>query len=417
MENSGLVCKALVVKIASRCNLNCTYCYMYNGGDDTYKLQPKFMSIETIDSLIDNVKSHILRHEIKKFTFVFHGGEPLLAGKVLFSEFVERANLLLGLVAEIKYSVQTNGVLLDQQWCTLLGKLNIHIGISLDGLPEQNDKFRIDHSGKGSYHRIVRGFKYAQESLATTLPPGLLCVVDISSDPALTYHHFKSINADSVNFLLPDANYDKSPVFANNDSITPYGDWLISVFEEWNKDINRISISFFRNIMQAILGKSIGSDMMGSGNNEVLVIETNGDIESVDVLKICGQAFTKNSANVNTTSIDEALTTPLASLYNLSHINLPVKCINCPVNSICGGGYLPHRFSTKNGFNNPTVYCRDYLKLITHIQNFVLKDLPEKFLADSGVEILTYENAIKIIESATYEETPDYINNLIFYNN
>lgn len=415
MKESGLVCKALVVKIASRCNLNCTYCYMYNGGDDTYKLQPKFMSRETMQALLDRVREHCLAHALSSFTFVFHGGEPLLASKALFREFVERARAVLGELVTVQFSVQTNGVLLDEEWCQTLGSLGIHIGISLDGLPEHNDKYRVDHAGKGSYHRIVEGFRVARQSVHTRLPPGLLCVIDITADPVATYRHFKQLHSDNVDFLLPDANYAKPSYFHQTSDYTPYGDWLIAVFDAWRADTNRLSIRFFRNIMQAVLGKPIGSDMMGDGRNEVLVIETNGDIESVDVLKICGQGFTKNNANLRTTSLDEALATPLAQLYNLSHVQLPRKCLACPINDICGGGYLPHRYSRENGFDNPTFYCHDFMKLITHIQNAVLGEFPAEVLELQGVALLRYEEAVAMTEAADNAAEPVYLRELLAY--
>lgn len=415
MNESGLICKALVVKIASRCNLNCTYCYMYNGGDDTYKLQPKFMSRQTIHTLMDRVREHCLAHTLDSFTFVFHGGEPLLASKVLITEFVECANMVLSELVTVSFSVQTNGVLLDEAWCQTLGELGIHIGVSLDGLPEQNDKYRIDHAGKGSYSRILAGFRVAQQSPYTKLPPGLLCVIDIAADPVATYHHFKQIHSDNVDFLLPDANYDKPSYFHKTSQYTPYGDWLVAVFDAWRADTNRLSIRFFRNIMQAVLGKSIGSDMMGDGRNEVLVIETNGDIESVDVLKICGQGFTKNNANLTATSLDEALATPLAQLYNLSHVQLPRKCLTCPINDICGGGYLPHRYNSENGFDNPTFYCHDFMKLITHIQNAVLGEFPASVLELQGVALLRYEDAVALTEAEYGTAEPEYLHELLAY--
>ncbi|HEY1202986.1 MAG TPA: hypothetical protein VGE79_18505 [Niastella sp.] len=77
---SDLKCKLLVLKVASRCILNCTYCYMYNLGDTTYMKQPKVMSDDVVDSLITRVKKHCHMHGIDVFDFNFHGGEPLLAG-------------------------------------------------------------------------------------------------------------------------------------------------------------------------------------------------------------------------------------------------------------------------------------------------------------------------------------------------
>jgi uncharacterized protein len=388
---------------------------MYNLGDETYKLQPKVMSDETVQSLIDKVRAHVILHDINRFTFVFHGGEPLLAGKEMITNFVELANLKLKPLTDVRYSIQTNGVLLDADWASLLGSLNIHIGVSLDGLPEQNDKYRIDHAGRGSYNEIIRGLKFAQQSPTATLPPGILCVIDITADPISTYRHFKQLASDNVDFLLPDANYEKPPVFNNTDDLTPYGDWLIQIFDDWMVDPNRISIRFFRNIMQSILGKNIGSDTLGQGHNEVLVIETNGDIESVDVLKICGNGFTKTNANINTTHLDDALTTPLAKLYNLSHVNLPEKCIGCPVNNVCGGGYLPHRYSHASGFNNPSVYCHDLMKLITHIQNVVLGQFPDEVLEQAGISKISYQEALQMQQAPLVGETPDYLHELTNY--
>jgi uncharacterized protein len=70
----------LVVKVASRCNLNCTYCYMYNMGDDSYKSQPKFMTQTIVEAMLLRVKNHCIDNDLKEFLIIFHGGEPLLIG-------------------------------------------------------------------------------------------------------------------------------------------------------------------------------------------------------------------------------------------------------------------------------------------------------------------------------------------------
>ena len=396
LDHQPLKCTSLVVKIASRCNLNCTYCYMYNMGDESYRSQPKVMSHETIDMLIDRISEHCIEHEIKKFLIVFHGGEPLLAGKQFFNEFVTKVREKIKNV-NVKFSVQTNGLLLDEDWCDLLHRLNVRIGISLDGTPEQNNKYRLDHKGRGSYDSIVEGIRIVKRSKLGKIL-GILCVVDSRTDPIRTYNHFKSLDVHSIDFLLPDGNYDAPPpgidIKDNGIDRTLYADWLISVFDQWFEDgLKRVNIRMFDDIIRAILGNDINSEMLGNQNNEVLVIETNGSIESVDVLKICGNGFTKNDAHVRTTRIDDALTTDLALKYHLSHKQLCTKCNNCPISSVCGGGYLPHRYSKQNGFNNPSVYCNDLLKLITHIQNKVLDQMPKEVLLMTNVEHLNYQEA------------------------
>ena len=83
--------QALVVKVASRCNLNCTYCYMYNMGDDSYKLQPKFMSDLVVESIFLRIKNHSIINNLERFLIVFHGGEPLLTGIDFYENFVNDA--------------------------------------------------------------------------------------------------------------------------------------------------------------------------------------------------------------------------------------------------------------------------------------------------------------------------------------
>jgi uncharacterized protein len=154
---------------------------------------------------------------------------------------------------------------------------------------------------------------------------------------------------------------------------------------------------------------------MGKEENSVLVIETNGGIESVDVLKICGDGFTKTAANVLTHSFDEATHTTLAKFYRFSGSMLSKKCLACPINETCGSGYIPHRYSSANGFNNPSVYCNDLMKIITHIQNAVLDNLPEEVVKNSGAQKITYEECQAIIAANIDQiEEPDYAQELMF---
>ena len=154
---------------------------------------------------------------------------------------------------------------------------------------------------------------------------------------------------------------------------------------------------------------------MGKGENEILVIETNGGIEAVDVLKICGDGFTKTDANVSTHSFDDATQTPLAKIYRYSGSMLPKKCLACPISETCGGGYIPHRYSAANGFNNPSVYCNDLMKLITHIQNRVIENLPEEIVKEAGAQKITYEECQSIIAAnIEHIEEPEYSQELTF---
>ena len=161
---------------------------------------------------------------------------------------------------------------------------------------------------------------------------------------------------------------------------------------------NKVKIHKFQDFISYILGNETGTESAGKGENKLAVIETNGDIESVDVLKICGEGFTKQKFNLHSNEFDDIFQNDLMKIYYNSKQMLCKKCLACPVVDICGGGYLPHRYSSINGFNNPSIYCSDLLKLIIHIQNSIIDSLPIEIIKETGIQKLTFENALKLRE-------------------
>jgi len=401
MQEATLKCNNLVVKVASRCNLNCTYCYMYNAGDNTYQYQPKLMSDAVVEALLQKVHDHCLRRQIATFTFVFHGGEPLLAPKDFYRKFVSKAHRMLGDVTPV-FKMQTNGTLLTEEWFQLFNELDISFGISLDGTKEMNDRHRLDHAGKSSYEKVVNGFRLAQHSPFLKYKPGIASYINTANDPLEVYEHFKALHADYIDFIFPDATHDTlHTVFPEQDA-TPYADWLIRIFDQWFREKKgKPRIRLFEIILMLILGREMegGYDALGSGHHEVLVIETDGNIEPIDSLKVCGDGFTKVGANVLTHSIEDAFDKELSVLNNLSHQMLCRQCMACPLKEVCGGGYLSHRYSTDNGFNNPSIYCGDIIRLVTHLQNTILEEVPAGMQAQLGIRPMSYNDVLEAIQS------------------
>ncbi|WNG22966.1 radical SAM protein [Cystobacter fuscus] len=401
--SDALKVKLLVLKVASRCNLNCSYCYVYNVGDTTWKQQPKVMPPHVMKSLMQRVRNHAMRHKLRAFAFVFHGGEPLLCGEQFFIDFVAEARRVLEPEVTPIFTLQTNGTLITDEWCKLFSELNIGIGISLDGPPEINDLTRVDHAGKGSYAAVRRGIEIVKNSPHSTGALALLTVINPDTDPVAIYEHFKSIGVAAVDFLLPEATHDR-PYAISTKTETPYADWLIQIFDRWfyEKPVP-MKIRLFNDIIGQILGKKSATDSLGTTRNEVLVVEADGSIEPIGSLKVCGDGFTKLNSNVLKHDFDDALSTDLARSYNLSGETLCTTCARCPIHEVCGGGYLPHRFSQKNGFDNPSVYCKDLMKLITHIQNKVLEQLPASARTRLGLTPLTYDNARELLMAITQQ--------------
>ena len=376
----------LVIKVASRCNLNCTYCYVYNMGDESYRKQPKFMSQEVIEAMLTRIKNNCLDNGLDKFLIIFHGGEPLLTGIDFYNNFIETQERIIPASIRIDYSMQSNGVLFTDEWATILKNLNIQVGISLDGTPSSNNNNRIYHNGKGSYNEIVKGFSTLKSVYGSQMA-NCLCVIDTNENPVEVYEHFKKLGTSAVHFLFQDFNYIKS----TQDDVPKIGKWLIQLFDVWynDKDENKPVVRPLTDLISLIFGYSKGSEIFGKSINQTLVVETDGSIETVDTLKICGDGFTKTKFNVLKDDLNIIYKeSELAGLYYNSHENLCQICQNCPVEPVCGGGYLGHRYSTINGFDNPSIYCKEIIEIICHIQNEVLKGISDEVLNDLGIEYL-----------------------------
>jgi uncharacterized protein len=374
---------------------------MYNKGDESFRSQPKRMDPATVSALLSRVASYCAEEKLDKITFVFHGGEPLLAGMGFFRQFITQARTILASGIEPAYMMQTNGTLLTNEWFDFFRECNVHFGISLDGPKAINDRNRINHDGAGSYSLVRRTLDAVLlDKQLRHLFGGILTVVDLTANPLEIYHHWRDIGIQQCDFLLPDATYDNPSLGLSMDgSSTPYADWLITIFDEWfSREDTRFSIRLFETIINLLFDPNAGNDSLGGTENGVLVIETDGGIEPVDVLKICGDSFTKLGLNVKTHEIRDAFSSELVRLYQKGAAGVCDACRSCPVVKVCGGGYLPHRYSSRNSFENPSVYCRDLMKLITHVRTRVLATIPGKIRRKLGMQPLSYETAILMRE-------------------
>ena len=393
---------SLALKIASRCNLNCSYCFMYNLGDTTYKKQPKFMASETVDQIISKTKNYIQKYNKKEFSFIFHGGEPLLAPKSFYVDFMNKVEKIQQELPNVSFyfDLQTNGVLLDKEWITLFKRLNISPSISVDGTKKAHDMYRVDHKGNGSYDDVFKSAKLLRREMDFA---DIACVINIEESPQEIYNSFKKMNASYVNFLIPDYTHDNFPFDKNK---TAMADWLIELFEIWIKDEKRFKIPIFLGLLNSLMRLQENT----KNESTVLVIETNGEIEAIDSLKACGHGFTKTGLNIKNNDFDDIQNTSLGNLYfNDFTKKLSNQCMECPLKEVCKGGRLVHRFSKENGFNNSSVYCNDLIKLIAHVQKFFISCYPELHKQEeiepiNPQEIRTYLNSLSTSSSLSNAE-------------
>ncbi|MFP3593762.1 radical SAM protein [Chryseobacterium sp. SIMBA_038] len=389
---------SFVLKVASRCNLNCSYCYMYNLGDKTYLKQPKFMSVNTITVFAEKLRTYCKENNLNYLQIVFHGGEPLLLSKDFYKQSIQ---IFTDIVKDVHFDfvIQTNGVGLNNEWYQLFNDLNIRVGISMDGPQKYHDEYRVFHNGKGSYHEVREAIQLGIDNGLH----GVLSVVNLKISPHELYDEIKGLNVNSFNILLPDGHFDKLPDGLEKDKIntyqyTLYADWLIELFNIWKQDSNRPNIRFFKTLIQLIAGEDEGDQMLGRRLNGVAVLETNGNLEVADSIRACYEGITRNNINIHTNDIDDIFNDTLFQIYINSHDMVCEKCLNCPVYDVCGGGFLGNRYSNDNGFDNPTIYCHDIIKLVTFLQNDLIDSLPVESCAEMGLEKVSYTEIVQELE-------------------
>src|SRR5438045_2169871 len=153
----------IVIKLAALCNLNCSYCYVYNHEDQSYLQRPRFISDETYDRALHAVRRYCERRAGHRMGITFHGGEPTLVGPRRFDELARRAKSIVGDHLK-RLSIQTNALLIDDEWIDVLTRHGVNVGISLDGPADVHDLTRVDHAGKGSHRGTLRGLRQVQQA-------------------------------------------------------------------------------------------------------------------------------------------------------------------------------------------------------------------------------------------------------------
>ncbi|MEX5634918.1 FxsB family cyclophane-forming radical SAM/SPASM peptide maturase [Parafrankia sp. FMc2] len=371
--------RQFILKVHSRCNLSCTYCYVYHMADSSWRGQPTVMSRETMAAAVRRIAEHAREHGLPLVRVVLHGGEPLLAGKEYIGHLaaVFRAALPPGVT--VQFSIQTNGVLLSESFLRLFLEHGIRVGVSLDGTSAVHDRHRVHADGRGSYDEVVRGVRLLASPPYRELFGGLLCTVDLTADPIATYEELLSFDPPAIDLLLPHGHWSGPPPGREpGAAATPYADWLIAVFDRWYSSPDPPDVRLFQEIIYLILGGASNTEAVGLTPSSLLVIETDGALEQVDTLKSTYEGAPATGLNVVDHPLDAALGHTSIIARQLGVDALAPSCLACPVVKVCGGGYYPHRYRRGSGFRNPSVYCPDLLRIVLHIQDRLRDDLTRR---------------------------------------
>lgn len=364
-------------KIASGCNINCSYCFVYNKADTRWKLQPPLMSKEVAQKTISRIVEHCISHQKKEVSIIFHGGEPLLGGvQHLHQLFTLLANGFKDTEIEYQVGIQSNGLLFSGEIGDLLLESKASIGISVDGPPEVNDKNRVDHFGRPTSRKLEEKLQLLLSPSYRSLFAGFLCVIDPATDPVRVIDYLLQFSPPGIDFLLPHYNHvDLPPEKKKNLSDKSYGDWLTVAFDHWTQTESTTQIRIFESIISTLCGGYSGVESLGTNPIDLIVVETNGDVEAVDSLKSTFEGATSLGYNVFENDFSTIASDPRVRLRQIQVHGLCQNCKNCSIVDICGGGYIPHRYAGGTDFNHPSVYCLDLKEIINHVSRKVESEL------------------------------------------
>nr|WP_221382474.1 FxsB family cyclophane-forming radical SAM/SPASM peptide maturase [Actinoplanes polyasparticus] len=369
--------RQFLLKLHSRCNLACDYCYVYRHADQSWRTRPRVMSEAVISAAARRIAEHVHAWHLDAVTIVLHGGEPLLAGVGTVRKVTGAVHAAVGPAAKVTFAIQTNGLLLDEAMLDALLDLDIRVGISLDGGRAEHDRHRNFASGAGSFDAVAAALNRLRHDRYRSLYSGLLCTVDVRNDPIDVYESLLAFEPPALDLLLPHGNWTNPPPRrAPGDPGTPYGDWLVTVFDRWyDAPDHRTNIRLFTAIISLLLNRASGYEAAGLDPVDYITVETDGSLEQSDVLKTVAEGAAATGLSVFRNSFDEALQHPGVQARQQGLAALSADCRACRIVRVCGGGHYAHRFRAPDDFANPTVYCPDQKRLIGHIRERVSADL------------------------------------------
>ena len=360
--------QVFVKPVGPVCNLNCTYCY-YIGKK---KLYPKGEIYQMPDNLLEKyVVQHIKASTENTITFSWHGGEPLLAGIDFFRKVVEHQQKYKLVGSTINNGIQTNGTLLNDEWCRFFSAEKFNVGISIDGPAELHNIHRRSNDGNDTFLNTGRGFELLKKH---GVLPELLCVVNANNvkHPLRIYNLFKQFGAEYISFLplVEPEPESLTGVSKNSVSSEEFGIFLSTIFDEWvENDIGKIKIQIFEEACRTAFNQEHTLCIFKVNCGCVPVIEHNGDFYSCDHYVNSYHLL----GNIRDHSLSWFLDSAKQTEFGQAKSNtLPKYCISCEVRSMCNGECPKNRvLKSPDGEPGLNYLCSGYKYFFNHCRPFV----------------------------------------------
>ncbi len=358
------------------CNLACTYCF-YTCKSNLYPEGTFRMTDEVLDSYVRQV---IQGHRSPEVTIAWQGGEPTLMGLDFFKNAIELERKYLRPGQRVLNTIQTNGTLLDEYWCSFFHEQGFLVGISIDGPKDLHDQYRVDKGGRSTFDKVMNGLRLLQRFKVEH--NALVTINAINSDRPRDVYRFLRDEAglQYIQFIpIVEKAEDKgagSGHRVTRESITPgkYGRFMIGVFDEWvRRDVGHIFVQSFDVALANWYGEppSVCTNAITCGT--ALALEHNGDLYSCDHFVDEDHLL----GNILETPMVELVGSERQSRFGASKAALPRYCLECDVRFACHGGCPKDRFiRSPHGETGLNFLCSGYKSFYHHI------DRPMKVMSD-----------------------------------
>jgi uncharacterized protein len=352
----------------SICNLDCHYCYYLK----KKHLYPESESFRMPDGILEKyIVQHIEASPEQVIRFSWHGGEPTVLGLDYFRKIVALQHKHQPANRRIANGIQTNGILLDEDWCRFFATEDFVVGLSLDGPQEMHDRYRVTKDQKPTHEQTMHGYKLLQQH---RIYCDILCVVNAHNvrHPTQVYRFFKKINAQYVTFLpLVEPHPDvEGGVSSRTMPAEAWGSFLCAIFDEWiSHDIGRVKVQIFEEASRTAFNQDHSLCIFRPTCGDIPVIEHNGDFFSCDHFVDTEH----NLGNIQETPLVELLESPEQRAFGQAKLEtLPRYCRACDVRAMCNGGCPKNRFlRTPDGEEGLNYLCSGYKSFFSHCQPFI----------------------------------------------
>ena len=343
------------------CNLDCGYCY-YLGKRDLFPAGERFrMGHDVLEAY---VRSFIEASPGPVVHFVWHGGEPTVAGLDFYREAVAVQARHLPPGWTCLNNLQTNGSLLDDDWCAFLAEHGFAVGLSIDGPARIHNAGRPDRGDRPTHARVMRGLHRLR---AHGVEPDVLCTLNsvTASAPLEVYDFFLEEGIGWLQFLPVVSRDGTGNLSAWSVAPEAMGEFLCAIFDAWIRhDVDRIGIQNFLEALLVVAGAPANLCVMAPTCGRALVVEHDGSVYACDHFVDAERCL----GNVATDSLGSLVDSAAQVAFGRAkHDTLPAHCLSCPVGFLCQGGCPKDRFATtpdgEPGLNH---LCAGYRRFYDH---------------------------------------------------